>query len=1338
MWHQRPLPNSLSRGGRPARSWDKPKGGNEDEQEEEEQGENGERENTNTDVSLRTEIVLNQHDKAIINPRWILLDSESTEHVFCNIDLLSDVKTMTNGDVLRLHTSGGFFDTNQRGKFGDIEVWYNKSALANILSLSLITELYRVTMDSEADNAICVHISSGHVIRFSAGRNGLYYFDMANVEMVKIRQAFSFLNTVSENIGLYRKRDIRKATQATLLNRKINHPAKQKFIRVVKDNWIRNIPVTINDVQRAYNIFGPPLPPIKGRTRYRESKKITDTSTIKIPRELFEDLKDVVLCADFHYVNGVAVFHTISRRIEYRTVSFPLNRSRVSMLAELKKVFKLYNARGFRVVKLHGDREFEKIELDIKPVRLQTCGVDEHVPEIERSVQTQKNENRSACHAMPYKCIPRIMVRELVKQGNEFLNAFGSKENSGSGLSPRNMIDDLPHIDYNNLRHEFGEYVQLHTTENFTNGMKSRTIGAIVMGPRNITGQYNFMSLETGSGINGRVVARLPITTNVIERVENLGKDQKQPYKITNMLRYEWRPGMEINGSDDDCEIISEDTIIPTPINQTHGEKENLGPESIDGIQESYKEGDGDTNEVEILGNSKEIDSNQGAIIDTGGHIASVIEVNQGANGDLGDISENTIQEENHGISVGGAQREISSEESNIEPIEENDDSDGEYEHRREEKERRSSYFQVPDESKYGRGKRTRNNKTYSFLQTKIQDLSEMDKKIYFSEAWKDYKTTGKTNMLQRYVTGFIFAQMTARQGIAKYGREAEQKLMAEFMQLLEYKTFHGRKANELTKEQKRRAANMINIIEEKLNRGHTPENPVIRGRSVYNGRRQRGLYTKEQTASPTVSLDAFFITSLIDALERRDVAITDIKGAYLNAKMIHEVFMKIVGKEVDMFCELDPTLKEFVVIENEKKALYVELDKALYGCVQSALLWYETYSKLLKDMGFVLNPYDMCVANSIIEGSQCTICWYVDDNKISHKSSDVVDGIIKKIEERFGPMSRTRGDEHDFLGMSIKHVDGKIKIGIKKHILKALEDFDEDITRNAATPARSYLFETRDAPKLNESKTDNFHSVTALLLFISMRSRIDIQTAVSFLCTRVQHPDEDDWKKLRRVLQYLRGTIDLELTLGADDLKKMQSWVDVSYAVHDDCKSHTGGAISWGVGVLMSKSRKQKLNTKSSTEGEIVGVSDYLPNMIWTKRFLQEQGINIEENILHQDNQSAIKIERNGRRSSGQKTKHIDNRYFWIKDRIETEGIHVKYCSTEKMIADFFTKPLQGSLFRKFRDVIMGIKHITTIIDDGEIASVEERVRKTNSTDIGKTNLPKDNGNRKKNEIGK
>jgi hypothetical protein len=246
---------------------------------------------------------------------------------------------------------------------------------------------------------------------------------------------------------------------------------------------------------------------------------------------------------------------------------------------------------------------------------------------------------------------------------------------------------------------------------------------------------------------------------------------------------------------------------------------------------------------------------------------------------------------------------------------------------------------------------------------------------------------------------------------------------------------------------------------------------------------------------------------------------------------------------------------------------------------------------------------------------------------------------------------------------MKIHFKKGKIKVSMKKHILKAIKTFDEDITRNAANPATSNLFKIRESLALTKARVDNFHRVTASLLFISRRCCLGIQTVVGFLTTRVSCPTEDNWTKLRRVLLYLRGTIDLVLTIGADGITKMKSWVDISYGTHDDCRSHTGAAISFGWGVLLTKCQKQKLNTKSTTEGEIVGVSDFFPNMILARMFLEEQGFTLKENILYQDNQIAIKIEKNGKRSSGQKTKHMNNRYFFIKDRLNTEEITVEYC---------------------------------------------------------------------------
>ena len=131
---------------------------------------------------------------------------------------------------------------------------------------------------------------------------------------------------------------------------------------------------------------------------------------------------------------------------------------------------------------------------------------------------------------MPYKRIPRVMIREIVRQGNDFLNAFGTKDSVSDGLSPQNIIDNLPHVDYNNLKYDFGKFVQLFVTQKVTNTMKIRTIRAIILSPKRIYSQYNYMSLETGENIDGKFVSMLLITDDVIQRVETLRQMQQQPF----------------------------------------------------------------------------------------------------------------------------------------------------------------------------------------------------------------------------------------------------------------------------------------------------------------------------------------------------------------------------------------------------------------------------------------------------------------------------------------------------------------------------------------------------------------------------------------------------------------------------------------------------------------------------------------------------------------------------------------------------------------------------------------------------------------------------------------
>jgi hypothetical protein len=120
------------------------------------------------------------------------------------------------------------------------------------------------------------------------------------------------------------------------------------------------------------------------------------------------------------------------------------------------------------------------------------------------------------------------------------------------------------------------------------------------------------------------------------------------------------------------------------------------------------------------------------------------------------------------------------------------------------------------------------------------------------------------------------------------------------------------------------------------------------------------------------------------------------------------------------------------------------------------------------------------------------------------------------------------------------------------------------------------------------------------------------------------------------------------------------------------------------------STSKKQRINTKSSTEAELVGVDDSMPLVVWTRNFLIGQGYDISDNVVFQDNQSAMLLEKNGRASSGRRTRHINIRYFFVTDRVKSGEVRIEYCPTAEMVADFFTKPLQGSLFRKLRGIIL------------------------------------------------
>jgi len=184
---------------------------------------------------------------------------------------------------------------------------------------------------------------------------------------------------------------------------------------------------------------------------------------------------------------------------------------------------------------------------------------------------------------------------------------------------------------------------------------------------------------------------------------------------------------------------------------------------------------------------------------------------------------------------------------------------------------------------------------------------------------------------------------------------------------------------------------------------------------------------------------------------------------------------------------------------------LYLRLQKALYGMMKSALLFYRKLVSELQEMGFEINPYDPCVANKMVNGTQMTIRWHVDDLMISHLSQDEIMKVVQQIKDIYGEnLAETSGTVHGYLGMTFDYSFTKeVRINMWDYLQNVIQEFPEEITRVCATPANDYLFKVReDGRKLNKELAEAFHHTVYQLLFAANRARRDIQMAVSFLTT--------------------------------------------------------------------------------------------------------------------------------------------------------------------------------------------------------------------------------------------
>lgn len=1221
----------------------------------------------------------------VLNNNWILIDSGSTFNSFMNPGLLG---TVTDCDEMRAYSNGGHLDYNKDATvqlLPALRAYHNTNSLANILALSSVTAHYRVVMDSQAEDALFVHVEND-ILRFEKCGHGLYFLDTTKTTPNNTNGTvidYSFFSTVASNKEYFSRREIEGADTARLLQGRLGWPSTGQYKQLIENNLLVNTDVTTDDINRAEAIYGQAVPLIKGKMVRKRPEHTATVTRVQLPLPLVKHHPTDILDIDFLYVQGAPYLLSKTQKIKFQAIQVfnkvhnkkkkktYYKRGKMDIINGVKKVISLYNKRGFKIDIINADNEFKKIEGEVG-AHVEICAAMEHVPRIERSIRTFKERVRCCWVGLPYRKAPKLMVDENLVDMIGWLNAFPHAEGISNTLSPAAIVLGNPKPDCKQLRITFGAYCEVYVGT--TNTQVQRSVAAIALRASNNRGGYYFMSLESGRRIHSFVWRELPIPDYVAKRVEELAESEDAPSLDEDGCPiFEWTPGTMIDDG-----VPNENQQQPVDDDEDDSIEDVTNDEYDSAEDEDYDPED-DVESVTSSDNSEEEIDNT-----------------------LVDASSESGEDEGNNLLQQSEDEESEDDQDDLQD-DPNAESNGE-----DEQELRS------DERRDGQELRSDGRPSRSRQPPQSYEPSFGGKKYEVSM----FNVEGKPNFrgrreLASMAVNVMFNQMTATKGIKMFGERAIAAMVKEYHQLHDMKVVGRIDPEGLTPEVKWKALRAINLIKEKRNGN-------IKGRTVADGSSHRKIVPREEASSPTVSLEALLATLTIDAHENRDVAIFDVPGAYLHADLPEGklVLLKIEGQFVDIMCEVNPEFLPDVRYENGKKVLYVQILKALYGMIESALLWYSLYVDVLEKEGFEVNPYDKCVANKIIDGKQCTLAWYVDDNKLSHVDSRVVDDILETIEGYFPGLVIERGKKLGFLGMDIEFIgNGKVKIGMKKYIADTIEEFGEDVSKNVSSAAAKWLMSVNeDARKLNEERADKFHSMVAKLLWVMKRGRPDIETAVAFLCTRVKTPDVDDWCKLRRLMCFLHQTIDDERIIGADSLFEMITFVDAAHSVHPNMRGHTGGCVSFGTGIIDEKSSKQKMNTRSSTETEIVGTSEYLPKNIYFELFMEAQGYKLESNKLAQDNQSAMKMERNGKDSCSSNSKHIAIKYFWVTDRIKNGNIEVVYCPTTQMIADYFTKPLQGALFHTLRRVIMGWDHISTVFN--QETSFKERVGNTEETE--------------------
>lgn len=446
--------------------------------------------------------------------------------------------------------------------------------------------------------------------------------------------------------------------------------------------------------------------------------------------------------------------------------------------------------------------------------------------------------------------------------------------------------------------------------------------------------------------------------------------------------------------------------------------------------------------------------------------------------------------------------------------------------------------------------------------------------------------------------------------------------------------------------------------------------NPLrYKARLVARGFNQQYLQDYNETFAPVARISSFrFIIAFANQFNLL-IHHMDVKTAFLNGKLSEEIYMAV---------------PEGVKCNNNQVC---KLHKALYGLKQAARCWYETFDLALKGQGFKNSSADHCIY--ILDRGNITrniyTVLYVDDLVIVTADISEMNEIKHYLMAMFRMVDLK--EIKVFLGIKIERSRNAISLDQSQYLKSVLNKFNMQDCKAVSTPLPNKV--NYEALNSDEKYDAPCRNLIGCLMYVTVCSRPDLSVAVNILSRYTNKNNKELWQCLKRVLRYVKGSLNLKLIYKRNEYTDtLSGYVDADWGNNETDRRSTTGYIFklFENCTICWNTKRQTSVAASSTEAEYMGLFEAVREAIWLKSLANSIHLNLSGRpiIIYEDNNSCISIANNP--ANHKRSKHIDIKYHFSREQIEKKVIKLNYISTGEQLADGLTKPLPPIKFLKMR----------------------------------------------------